>query len=152
MAIIPNIPPVETQTAQSGKTLHVLIRNREKVIYEGDALSLSSANKKGNFDVLGQHINFISIIRNYIKIQKMDKTFQEYKLRTGLMKVNGNRIEVFVGISDLPASNAAMAGSNAAMAGSNATSPDDLTNVRPARRDILKILGMKAGGKSPEKI
>jgi hypothetical protein len=125
MSLISTItsPEQGLDAAQTGKILQVLIRNREKVIYDGQALALSSVNSKGTFDILGQHINFISIIKDYIKIHKTDRTIQEYKLRTGLMKVNGNKIEIFVGISDLPAFDAA--------------SPDDLAKVKPARRDIL---------------
>lgn len=89
---------------QLSRVMHLLIRNREKVIYDGDAMAVSSVNDHGPFDVLGQHINFISIIKEYIKILKTDNTTQEYKLRTGLMKVNGNKIEIYVGISELPSS------------------------------------------------
>jgi F0F1-type ATP synthase epsilon subunit len=89
----------EAPTPVAGKLLRVSIRNREKVIFDGDALALSSVNTEGAFDVLPQHINFISIIKEYITIYKPDKTKQEYKLRVGLMKVNGNKIEIFVGIA-----------------------------------------------------
>lgn len=89
----------EIPTQVAGELLHVSIRNREKVIFDGNALALSSVNTEGPFDVLPQHINFISIIREYIVIYKPDRSKQDYKLRVGLMKVNGNRIEIFVGIA-----------------------------------------------------
>ena len=127
-----NLSPLE-----GGKVLHVMIRNREKVIYNGEAFALSSVNNKGQFDVLAQHINFISIIKEYIKIHKMDKTMQEYPLRTGLMKVNGNRIDIFVGISELPGSSPEKA---------EATKPQE-------KRDILKrfakIASRSADPKNP---
>lgn len=88
----------ESQTQRSD-LLHVVIRNREKVIFDDMATALSSVNSEGAFDVLAQHINFISIIKEYITIYKPDKTKQEYKLRIGLMKVNGNTIEIYVGIA-----------------------------------------------------
>jgi len=84
---------------KGGHLLHITIRNREKVIFDGDAIALSSVNSEGPFDVLPQHINFISIIKEYITIYKPDKSKQEYKLRIGLMKVNGNKIEIYVGIA-----------------------------------------------------
>lgn len=118
-----SLPQTPLDAAQTGKVLRVLIRNREKVIYDGEALALSSVNGRGTFDILGQHINFISIIKDYIKIHKPDHSLQEYKLRTGLMKVNGNRIEIFVGLSDLPTTASG--------------SPTDLANSRPIKRDIL---------------
>lgn len=89
----------EAPSPSAGKNLSVSIRNREKVIFEGDAIALSSVNAEGPFDVLPQHINFISIIKEYIVIYKPDRSKQEYKLRVGLMKVSGNKIEIFVGIA-----------------------------------------------------
>lgn len=88
----------QTPATQNQGLLHVVIRNREKVIFDDMAEALSSVNSEGAFDVLAEHINFISIIREYITIHKPDKTKQEYKLRIGLMKVSGNKIEIYVGI------------------------------------------------------
>ena len=44
--------------------LTVAINSPEKVIWEGRALSVTSANSKGTFDVLPHHANFITIIEN----------------------------------------------------------------------------------------
>jgi F0F1-type ATP synthase epsilon subunit len=94
-------PSIKTSIPQDQQrhVLRVVIRNREKVIFDGDAIALSSMNSEGPFDVLAQHINFISIIREHITIYKPDKTKQEYNLRIGLMKVTGNKIEIYVGIA-----------------------------------------------------
>lgn len=78
--------------------LKVMIRNREKVIFDGLAYALSSINNKGVFDVLPQHINFITMIKESLTIHKPDKTKQEFKIRTGLMRVNADTVEIYVGI------------------------------------------------------
>jgi F0F1-type ATP synthase epsilon subunit len=44
--------------------LTVSINSPDKVIWEGRALSVSSTNSAGNFDVLPHHANFITIIEN----------------------------------------------------------------------------------------
>lgn len=44
--------------------LTVAVNSPEKVIWEGRALSVTSTNSKGAFDVLPHHANFITIIEN----------------------------------------------------------------------------------------
>ncbi|MDP3941441.1 MAG: hypothetical protein Q8Q49_03990 [bacterium] len=86
------------------RVLHVLVRNREKVIYDSAALAVSSVNQKGVFDILPEHINFITMIKDTLTIHKPDKTDQEYQIRTGLMRVQRNFVEIYVGLAQLPQS------------------------------------------------
>lgn len=79
--------------------LRVMVRNREKVIYDGTAWAVSSLNEKGVFDILPEHINFITMIKDTLVIHKPDKTTQEFKIRTGLMRVSKNLIEIYVGLA-----------------------------------------------------
>lgn len=90
--------PLET----TNQLLHVSLRNREKVIYDGTAVAISSVNEKGIFDILPEHINFITMIKDTLTIHKPDKTIQEYKIRTGLMRVSSNTIEIYVGLAQQP--------------------------------------------------
>ncbi len=46
------------------QTLHVRIISPQKILYEGDALSVSSKNSAGKFDILAEHVNFITLIEN----------------------------------------------------------------------------------------
>lgn len=43
------------------KLLHVIIRTPKQILYEGDALAVSSTNTVGKFDILPQHANFITM-------------------------------------------------------------------------------------------
>jgi F0F1-type ATP synthase epsilon subunit len=78
--------------------LNVTIRNREKVLFSGQVTALTSVNEKGLFDVLPQHSNFISIIKDYVTIHNPDKTTQKFDLTTGVMQVTDNNINIFLGI------------------------------------------------------
>jgi len=78
--------------------LNLTVRNREKVIFSGQVSALTSENDKGIFDVLSQHSNFISIIKNQITIYNTDGTLQKIQLTTGVMQITGNIINIFLGI------------------------------------------------------
>ena len=43
-------------------TLHVRIISPQQLILDTEALSVSSKNTQGNFDILPQHANFITLI------------------------------------------------------------------------------------------
>lgn len=46
------------------KLLKVLILSPKQIIYEGEALAVSSKNSTGKFDILPQHANFITLVEN----------------------------------------------------------------------------------------
>ena len=53
--------------------LSVKVNTAEKVIWEGEADSVSSHNSQGSFDILPKHANFITIIhRKPIVIRRKD--------------------------------------------------------------------------------
>lgn len=45
------------------QTLEVRITTPKEVVYQGEAVSVSSTNVDGNFDVLPMHANFITFIQ-----------------------------------------------------------------------------------------
>jgi len=45
-------------------TLHVRIISPQQLILDTEANSVSSKNPRGNFDILPQHANFITIVDN----------------------------------------------------------------------------------------
>lgn len=45
-------------------TLTVKILSPTQTIYDGEALSISSANSLGKFDILPYHANFITLVQN----------------------------------------------------------------------------------------
>ncbi len=80
------------------ETLHVVVRNRERVFYNAPALAITSFNPSGRLDILPEHFNFISIIKEKIIIYRPDKTTQEFNISTGVLKVSRNSVEIFLGI------------------------------------------------------
>lgn len=79
--------------------IRVVIRNKEKILFQGDVKAVTSNNDAGKFDVLAMHSNFISLIKDYVLIHKVDGTTEELKLENGLMRVLTDQVEIFIGIS-----------------------------------------------------
>jgi F0F1-type ATP synthase epsilon subunit len=81
--------------------LKVKVRDTESVIYEGEAERVSSFNEMGRFDVLPQHANFISIIRQEISLFNNREKVKELKIEQAVMKVKHDQIHIFLGIEAL---------------------------------------------------
>lgn len=82
------------------KLLILHIRNHEKVIFEGEATSVSSINESGPFDILGLHENFICIIKDKLSYRQ-NKQNVEIKIDSGVMKVNRNKVYIYLGVEAL---------------------------------------------------
>ena len=82
---MPNIP-----------SLTLVIRNREKVLYSGNAYALSSVNDRGIFDILPSHENFISLIKEKVIIHKTQKDEEEIQIENGIVRVYKNNVYVYV--------------------------------------------------------
>ena len=77
--------------------IHLTIKNRETTLFEGDTTGVSSINDVGPFDILPMHENFISLIRDKIVIRNKQEA-KELKIESGLLKVNNNRVDIFLGL------------------------------------------------------
>ena len=82
---MPNIP-----------SLTVIVRNREKVLYSGQAAAITSINDKGVFDVLPQHENFITLIKEKVIIHKTQKDEEEIQIENGIVRVYKNNVYIYV--------------------------------------------------------
>lgn len=80
--------------------ISVLVMHPEYTIYDGPALSVSSLNDKGPFDVLPLHSNFVSLIKEKVTINQLDKKKREIAIEKAIMKVYRNKVYIFVGISE----------------------------------------------------
>lgn len=80
------------------KNIHVLIKNRTKVFFDGPAYSLTSVNDTGVFDILPTHANFVSIIRDYIVIDKGLPTEKKFEIKNGVLSILSNNINVYLEI------------------------------------------------------
>lgn len=65
--------------------------------YHGKAYSVTTENNLGKYDILPQHANLISLIKNQI-IVNTKKGQINYKFRSGVLEVSENVVNVFLGI------------------------------------------------------
>lgn len=81
-----------------GEKIMLIIRKREKVLFRGEVKSFTSINSRGEFDVLSEHANFISIINKKCVINKLDGSMIEIIIDEGVMRVYNNTVSVYLGI------------------------------------------------------
>lgn len=80
-------------------TLHVRISEATKIVWEGEAVSVSSENSDGKFDILGMHSNFITLIRGApISVVDSNRNKKEYKFKQSVIFVSNNEVKVFADI------------------------------------------------------
>jgi F0F1-type ATP synthase epsilon subunit len=78
--------------------LHVRINSPEKIIWEGDALSVSSANASGPFDILPFHTNFISVMENKEIIIKTESGVQKFTYPISVLYNHSNQVHIYTNI------------------------------------------------------
>lgn len=78
--------------------LFITIISPEATVFEGKIKAFSSINSDGPFDVLPQHTNFISIIKNKITLYDEYGAERQIKLENGIVEVFEDKVQVFVGI------------------------------------------------------
>lgn len=78
--------------------LSVLIRARDGIKYQGEALTLSSINPRGTFDILPSHANFICTIEKKVWLQTPSGERQEFNIENGVLHVASNKVVVYLGI------------------------------------------------------
>jgi len=80
------------------KLLTVSVKGPKSEKFKGLALSVTSLNKEGKFDVLPYHMNFISLIREYVIIKTQDKKQITFPIETGVIKVFGDKVNILIGV------------------------------------------------------
>jgi F0F1-type ATP synthase epsilon subunit len=81
--------------------IFVNILTPDTALYKGYAKSVTSKNVRGTFDVLYFHTNFVSIIKEFIKVQETDGTFKNFPIESAIIKVLNNKVHIFIGIDTL---------------------------------------------------
>lgn len=80
------------------KPLTLQVRNRGGMVYQGKIENLTSFNDKGEFDVLSHHANFITLVADVMILRLLDGSRKEIKVDNGVMRVFGDKIDVFLGV------------------------------------------------------
>ena len=81
------------------KAINLTILDRSgSVMQSQQVFAVTSVNQKGPFDVLPEHENFISIIKDRIIVHKTRKDKQEIKIETGILEATSNNVKIFLGL------------------------------------------------------
>lgn len=87
----------EVEKIAGERILSVLVRGRQKTYFAGNVKAVSSVNKKGPFDILPLHENFITLIAGIITIRpSMVDTKIEVPIIAGVLKVKDNKVEIYI--------------------------------------------------------
>lgn len=76
----------------------VNIKSKTKNYFKGQADSVTSINNTGIFDILFNHANFITLIKEYIYIDKDQKTEQKIEIENGVLSVFENKVDIYIGL------------------------------------------------------
>lgn len=86
---------------QQDRSLTLTIRGRDgPVMKKEEVFAVTSYNNKGLFDILPEHENFISIIKNKVIVHKTRNDKKEIEIGTGVLKVNNNEVNIFLGMHE----------------------------------------------------
>jgi len=66
--------------------------------FRGRAISVSSKNKMGQFDILFGHISFITLIFEDISIHTVQGERITYDFKRGVLEISENKVNVFLGL------------------------------------------------------
>ncbi len=78
--------------------INVSIKNKKEQLFLGDASTITSKNDRGVFDILPYHVNFITLIKDFIVIDRNLPSEKRYEMETGVLYTIMNRVEIYVGL------------------------------------------------------
>jgi F0F1-type ATP synthase epsilon subunit len=78
--------------------IKVKIFSPYQVYYQGEAVSLSAANRTGPFDILAGHINFFSLLTGGIVVLNTGFQRLEFNIGRGILRVNHNEVTLFADV------------------------------------------------------
>ncbi len=82
-------------------TINVIVRSRQGVVFEGELAAITSYNQVGIFDVLPEHSNFVSMISRKVILRKKDGKNEEINVEKGVIMVQQNKVQVFIGVGNI---------------------------------------------------
>lgn len=80
----------------NSSNLNVVVRNKDNVLYKGQAYAVTSINDRGTFDILPRHENFIALIKEKVTIHPDEKTKQEILIENGIIRVFKDNVNIYV--------------------------------------------------------
>ena len=78
--------------------LYLSIKSVNKTLFDSEVQTVTSVNERGVFDILPLHTNFITLIKDYVLIDKNLPTETRFNIDRGVLYVLSNRVYVYRGI------------------------------------------------------
>lgn len=77
-------------------TLHVRIISPQQLILDTEALSVSSKNLQGPFDILAKHANFLTVVENTpITIRLKNQKPVIFSFPLAIILTNGGKVNIY---------------------------------------------------------
>lgn len=77
------------------ETFQVKVSTPTKVLFEGEADSVSSENTQGNFDVLAHHGDFVTLIQQKPIIIRVEGREKQFSFKNAVIHVSNNLLKVY---------------------------------------------------------
>jgi len=91
---------VDNKRESNNPLILLKIQTKEGVSFNDKVKAITSYNEKGIFDVLPQHENFISVIKDKIIIHTTDGKDKEIKIDNGVLRIYENEAHIFLGLAE----------------------------------------------------
>ena len=91
-------PAQESQGKSNSTSMHVKVYAPFKVYFDGEATSISAVNDTGNFDILPQHHNFMTLLNEGDIIVRTEKGEEKVEINHGIMHVKADKVVVFLDV------------------------------------------------------
>lgn len=69
-----------------------------RTFFDGKALSLTAVNKTGQFDILGGHANFLSLLEPCEVLVKTPERSLKFAIKSGLLHSRNDKVTIFLNI------------------------------------------------------
>ncbi|MFC1621844.1 hypothetical protein ACFL13_00450 [Patescibacteria group bacterium] len=76
--------------------LEITIHSKKETFFKGHAYTVTSTNDVGEFDVLPHHANFITLIKNYVIVDKNRQSEKKYELEKGVLAIKSDKVDVYL--------------------------------------------------------
>ncbi|HVQ43970.1 MAG TPA: hypothetical protein VMT30_03310 [Candidatus Saccharimonadia bacterium] len=80
------------------KRFKLKILSPYQTYYQGDAVSLSAANRTGPFDILPGHINFFSLLTSGAVVVNTGFQRLEFQIGRGVLRVSQDNVTLFADV------------------------------------------------------
>jgi len=84
--------------AKSNDILNVVIKTKTKSLFKGLVGTVTSKNDRGVFDILPLHTNFITLVFDYVILDRGLESEKKFDIDKGILYVLSNKVDIYVGI------------------------------------------------------